>query len=679
MKIDKTCFNQERFTVYFLLFLIYLITFYPLTKIGFTVGDDIDFYIELGKDNLHEIIRNTAFSHGRFFFLFMRYFLLVPHLIDNPIYFDLCYILPIASSFILFSRLIQRVFNSDSITLFSAILLASSFQIAAFHSSTTAYPFFFTLGFCFLLISFHVFLSFYEKNKKYILILSAILMFIATLFYEAFLMYYLVFLMIAIWKNNLFSIKTKANYIKTIKHLIPFFIGGTVYLITYFTFQQFFPPQYIGASVSENITPWGLLKTATLMSKLAFPVQNFYDYNNLLLYRNTNIDGVFNIFSLDLIVFVQGLIIMVLAYYAMNKYKTIKYIHLLWGFILGICLVYIPLTIISFSSRYYLQNWHSYVPTFFSFFGYTLSILMILFALLNLLSFSKIIRQVFQILACLGLFWVSIITQTTNRAIAQDLELSEFRFEMVDFAFEKEVIPNLTAHTPICFEQANLTTSSLGKWVIGQYFNWKDFLIKQVGKEYNIMDSYVEFVQKNKTEERVWVCFSKQATKSSDAIMYFAGLNGEALSENQNEILCDTIIVLYRSTFKEFNLIIATQNPDDTIYINNQPINSIGNFKTINLSLSFIKGHNSSVFQITGKNIIASSLSISNILNYGETLTMFSLTSLSFEDRVNITIEKIKSNASWFELIKTKAKQTNKPLEEVLKNDAIWYLGNGGE
>ena len=106
MKIDKTCFNQERFTVYFLLFLIYLITFYPLTKIGFTVGDDIDFYIELGKDNLHEIIRNTAFSHGRFFFLFMRYFLLVPHLIDNPIYFDLCYILPIASSFILFSRLI---------------------------------------------------------------------------------------------------------------------------------------------------------------------------------------------------------------------------------------------------------------------------------------------------------------------------------------------------------------------------------------------------------------------------------------------------------------------------------------------------------------------------------------------------------------------------------------------
>ena len=199
---EKFSFNQEKFGINFLLFLVYIIALFPLTKIGFTVGDDIDLYTETCKGHWNHVIGNLPYLHGRFYLLFSRYVNTVPYLIDSRVYFDLMYIFPIALSFILFSRLIQRVFNNDSISLFAAIFFASCFQIAGFHSITTAYPFFFTFSFCLILISLHLFISFYEKRKKHLLYFSAIIMLIATLFYETYMLYYFVFLIIAIWKNN---------------------------------------------------------------------------------------------------------------------------------------------------------------------------------------------------------------------------------------------------------------------------------------------------------------------------------------------------------------------------------------------------------------------------------------------------------------------------------------------
>lgn len=166
MRINTKTFNQEKFTINFLLFLVYIIALFPLTKIGFTVGDDIDLYTDLCKGHWTNIVGNLPYLHGRFYLLFIRYVNTLPYLINNHAYFDLMYIFPIALSFILFSKLIQRVFNNYSITLFAAIFFASCFQIAGFHSITTAYPFFFTFSFCLILISLHLFISFYEKKKS---------------------------------------------------------------------------------------------------------------------------------------------------------------------------------------------------------------------------------------------------------------------------------------------------------------------------------------------------------------------------------------------------------------------------------------------------------------------------------------------------------------------------------
>ena len=676
MKLNTNNINQEKFTIYFLLLLVYVITFYPLTKVGFTVGDDIDLYTETCKGHWGHVVGNWPFLQGRFYFFFSRYIQTVPYLIDNPVYFDLTYILPIVGCFVLFTTLVHRVFKSSSITLFTAILLSSSFQIIGFHSITTAYPFFFTTGFCIILIGLNVYISSFDLKKKSYLYTSAILMFIATLFYETFLMYYLVFFIVAIWKNNVFAIRTKEIYLKTLRNLIPFIVGGIVYLIAYFGFQYFYPPKYTGANLANDITIGGLFSTATLMSKLSFPLQVFYEYNGLLFKHTMSLDGVFKTCRMDLVVLIQGLIVMVLAYYALNKYKTVKYIHLLWGFVVGICLVYIPLLIVSSSSRYYLQNWHSYVPTFFAFFGYALMLLMVLFAILNLVSFSKPLRIIFQVFVCLLLFWVNTLTQSGNRAVAADMETSNIRFEMADYAIKQGVIPNLTTKTPVCFEQTHNTTSYMGEWVTKQYFSWKDFFVKQLGKKYNFIDNYEKFVLKNSKQDKVWVCFFRQSTKTNDAIMYFAGMSGNHLAKTQNEIVCDTIIVMYHSPFKTFNVSIASENIGDSVLINNMPINSIGNYHSANLDVSIREKHNNSVFWIVGKNLIPSTLTISNVLNSSQTLHTKSTITLSEKERINDIIQEIRNTPSWYKNVEGKAKKENISIEEALKNDAKWMYDN---
>ncbi|MFA6200012.1 MAG: hypothetical protein WC679_06380 [Bacteroidales bacterium] len=677
MRINTKPFNQEKFTINFLLFLVYLIALYPLTKVGFTVGDDIDTYVDFCSGHWTHIVGDLPYVSGRFYLLFIRYVVAVPYLINNPTYFDLMYILPIALSFILFTRLIKRVFNNDSITLFAAIFFASCFQIAGFHSITTAYPFYFTFSFCLILISLHLFISFYEKKKKYLLYTSSIIMLIATLFYETYLVYYLVFLFIAIWKNNNLSVRNKDNVIKTLKELLPFIIGGTLYLIAYFGFQLFYPPKYDGAYISKELTIFGLFQTATLMSKLSFPLQAYADYRGVIIYHSMSLDAMFKLHRIDLIIAVQGFIVVVLAYYALNKYKAIKYIHLLWGFIMGIILVYLPLLLVCASSRYYLASWHSYVPTFFSYFGYTLCFVMLVFAILNLLSFSKIARVSFQVLFCILLFWVTAVTQTTNRAIAEDLELSSFRLEIAEDAIVKGAIPNLDTKTPICFEQAHNTSSCIGKWVTTQYFTWKHYFIKVTGKEYNLTDKYKDFISDNKTNEsRVWVCFFRQTTKTNDALMYFAGLKGSKLTEDQNNILCDTIITLYHSPYKEYNVSIATNGNNDTVYINSIPMKNNGNYHSINITIQPKTGNKSTIFELRGKDLVASSLTVSNILSNDDKIWTESIYKKSKKEKIEELMLDIKNNPSWLKNVEKKAKERNVSIEDAIRKDAEWVYDN---
>src|SRR5574344_190788 len=248
--------DRELFFENFLLFLLYIITLYPLTRVGFVVADDIDLYSHCFAGHWHLLVDDVILSHGRFYLVFMRYLYGLPYLVDSRLWFLFFYITPIALCFIAAVRLIKRLFHSSALSLFCALFFACCFQIIGWHSVTTSYPFYFTTAFLLLLCSLHLFLSYYESQKKKYLYFSALVMFLCSLFYESFLMYYLLFVIIALWKNKAFAIKTKAVFLKVLLDLIPFLCGGVIYLIAYFTFQKFYPPAYDGIAWGKDLSLW---------------------------------------------------------------------------------------------------------------------------------------------------------------------------------------------------------------------------------------------------------------------------------------------------------------------------------------------------------------------------------------------------------------------------------------
>ena len=583
-----------------LLFILYVTALWPLRNIGLAIGDDVTLYAHCFSGHWHLLVDNFILSNGRFYLTFMRYVFALPYLFDSRLWFMFWYITPFALCFWLFVLLVKRLFHSEALTLFCALFFACYFQVIGWHSITTCYPFYFTFAFALLLWAMHLFLSYYEKKKKKYLIFSSVIMFLTTLFYESFLMYYLLFAAIAFWKNRKFPLRTKKKIIQTTKDLLPFVFGGIIYLIAYFVFQHFYPPTYFGVDMQKHLTIWGLIVSMFNMARESFPLQVYTLHKGMLNIYSTFNDSYYYIWRADLLSYIKGSIAVVLFYYLTNKYnQKIKYSSLLL-----VCL----------SKKYYLSWNNSYVPTFYTFFGFALCFSAIVFAFINLMTIKKWTLNVAKVLIAFVIFIITIITQMTNTSTSQDLACSQIRMDMAKEVFSQRSIPNITTQTPICLEQLHHTTSSMGE-NITMPLHWSEFFQKETGSLFNLYDKYFDFYDANKTNSSVvWTGFFWQAAKDNDALLWFAPTQGISLPMMQKNIICDSLVGFYHSPFKTYNVSIVSTQPQDSVWANDTLMNSNGNYHNLNISFPIKRGKENTVFSIRGKGLIPSSLSVSNIL-----------------------------------------------------------------
>lgn len=599
--------KQENKVVNLLLLVIYIIALYPLTKIGITIGDDIDLFLNCCPTHWQDVVGDLPTTQGRFYLLFMRWVYALPFLVNSPIYFHTVSILPILLCFVSFTHFIRKLFNNKGITLFSSLLLIATLQIA-FYSATTAYPFYFTFSFSLILISLSLLLSYYEKEKKYLMVLSFLIMFLATLFYEAYMVYYILFLILFIWKRKLFKGFTKAKLMLVIKDIIPFFICGLVYMIVYFSYRYFYPPYYPGLHPVESWSISGLMITMFRLSSYAFPLQTYNDFKYIIPTPYLS--------SINILFVVNGLLIASLSYYALSKYKKIKSIYFIAAIFISALFVFLPQIFVSISQKYYLAGYKNYVPSFFTFFSFTIFLLSIIFLLYNLSIKNKVLRIAFKIIISLLILYTSILTQIINNTIANDFHLSKERFEIVDKSINENAIPNIENEV-ICFENANNTSSMILKGVTCQSFKWKDYIFRVSGKKVKAYDKYNDLYKDySNSDKLVWVTCLNQTKKANQAVLYFAQVRGKELPKNKIDINCNKLIKV-------------TQEGKPRLIESKAEINSI------NLRQIYIKQR---------------------------------------QDRFNELVEQMKHTPRWYNQIKQKAKDNKISIEEQLKGDANWIL-----
>lgn len=670
MNYKRRGINNEKLFINILLFIIYLIALYPLTKIGITTSDDMDIFLfSHDLSSLINLNHHYAFYQGRFYFLITRYIYALPYLIDSPLYFNAFYIFPFIGSFVLFVRLIERVFSNSSLTLFSAVFITSIFQISYFYSITVAYPFFFTFSFCLMLISLHLILNYYNTKKYYLIILSSILILITYLFYEVFLSYFVIHFFIVLWKNKINAHSSKQDIKKAFKDLLPFIIGITLYLIVYFLFRFHYQTNYYGNDLSREFNFFVFLESAFKLGLYSFPLKVFTSNIDLLENYSLSFNNLFNFLQIDLIYFVQGIIVSLLSFHALDNYKKIGSKKLFYFFVAGILFYILPLMPVVITSKYYDNNYFNYVPTFFALFGVLTCFTTLILLIINLLSNIKILRLGFIVIICISIFFVSLFSNYTNSIVAKDWQYSNYRLKMVKDIFKDDLSLNLINY-PICMEQAQHTSSIYGKGNTVQCFSWNKYIKRVSSKNINSFEKYKTFYQEYKnTDSIVFVCFFRQAFKNNDALMYFVALKGKNLPENQEDIITNRIIVYYLSPYKSFNISIASKAVNN-ISINNIPISELSFFHSLNLIMPLDKEIN--FFEIRGKELMASSLNVSNMLN--KESQYININSKTLNDEIKFYIMQIKNNPEAMNFIEEKSRKYNNSLEEQLYQDAKWVL-----
>lgn len=606
----KLLLKQKDIEDYFILFLLLAITLFPLTKIWITTADDMDNFL------LSHLISNP-FQSGfemakylsRFYNTFTYWINFIPYLKLSQVFYSFFLITPFIVLFLLFLNFISKISSNRSLSFFVGILFVSNFQILGYHSITTAYPFFYTLAFCLILLAFNLQISYYKKQRYYLIILSSVLIFIASLFYESFITYILISILIFLWKNDLFVNFKKDRVIKHGFQIYPYLVVFVVYIILYLVFRSIYPVQYWGSKIPHDLEIIKAFKTATQLGFFSLPLKSYFSHQGFLTHYALGFKTSL-LSNISILTYIQSVLLMMLTIKGLWRYKNIKYKTLGLLLILGVLLYYLPLLPLALSSKYFEQGMENYTPTFLAYFGVLIFIASLILSIANLLQRNKVLKILYVILIGVSVFIVSLLTNHTNNVISRDLEASNHRFNLVKDIYSKSAI---SSNIPICLEGANSTTSVMGSYLLGQKFTWSKFVKRTTDFDINAYDNYNDFYNTYKDSDSIlYITFFSQSIKTNDALMLFAKVKGKDLKESLNDNVSDEIILSYLSPYKSFNLSLINQT-DDSVYINNSSLSKTMNYHSANI-MSYNFKNKIITYTIKGEEIKISSIKISNIL-----------------------------------------------------------------
>lgn len=683
LKINKSLenLNKEILLVNISLFFLYIIVLWQLLSIGFTTCDDMTYYLVSGDlANYGEFAKGIAKHQGRFGFSIVLWINTIPYLIDSSIWHGLCLAIPIGVSFVLFSKLIQKAFKNKVFALLISIILISTMQVMGKTHLTTTHPIFFTLGFSLILYSLILHIDYCEKHKYHTLILSSILSFLSLLFYEVFLVYFLFFFLISVWKNNLISSFTKQNVLKTLKEIFPYIIMGVLFFVFYSLFRYYNKSDYIGTQLSSNIDIIGVFHSSHLLSTYSLPLSTYNLYQDLFLRLSPYNDSLFSLYRTDLLSLIIALIVFCLSYFLLGKYKKTKIKNYIISLLSGVLFFYLPLLFLSFSKRYYLLGLDTHIVSFFSFFGVSLVITSLLLLIYNSISHLKFPSIITKIIISLVLFFFVLITQIGNRNVIKDLKSSNLRYELTKDIFSNPITKNIDSKAIFCFEELFTSTSTLENNALSVNFNWSYFVYRSIKRTLLSYNTYSELYNsikdKKEFEDRdIYVTYFSQTTKTYEGYILLAKLKGSELKEDISQILSSEIILGYYSPFKSFRLSIATDGNEE-VWVNNMKMNSEGNCHQINVpSYLFKKGDKISYLKIKGKNLKPNTLIISNILLKQENID-FRVNLQKGKIRRNEIRGNIISSPDWYKAIEEKAKKNNTTTQKQIESDIDYFIQN---
>lgn len=655
--------------------ILVLITFYPLLKVGIVTGDDLG-YMLWPIDRIQQDSVYYAEGTGRFYFLFALWIYKIPYLIDSKVFFQIMFIGPHLIAFGLFVSLIHRIFKNEYIGMLTAIISCVLFQIYGGHTATAGYPFYFTISFSLILLSFHLLFNYLENNKYKYLLISAFIFGLATLFYESYLIYYLFIFILIIRRYPIKTVFIKKNAQKWTKELVPFVLFGLIYIVVYIYYNITTSSGYQGNSFSSQLTCQTVLKTIGNMGFYSLPLTSLYDYRFFITDYSLAKSQTFDLFKLVLTeagidAYIKGFIVVIIFYWISNKLKDVH----MWRFLLGVLVlsilyVFLPHFPLSLSEKYTTSIQNTYVTTYFSFFAVVVLFLSLFLIFTKLTQKWRWVHSFFIGFTSLLLFGITISIQFVNQRVTDDLQVAQNRLQIMESMLKADYIE---PGAPVYVADLHLSTSFFSKPITRQGNPFSSFAKERNGLEIEPYLNYDEFYnQYSDTSRIVYTLYFAQASKTGDCYMAILRTRGDQLKSDLTQNCGDSLWVGYYSNYKKFGVGLAT-DVNQPVFINNRPMHQFATYHIQNLN--FLNRPNVSIFKIIGEGVYPNSITISNQLFPHYKNLLIGRFPSKFENAwVKHIMMELDKKKELKERIQEKAHQTGNSYKSALKADASWIL-----
>lgn len=578
----KNKLSELRFDQVVILFFVLLVTgisLVPFFKIGFTTADDLEYYLTFLKGGYMQDARFYASYSGRFYFL-----------ITKPLYsliyatgsFALLKVLQYAClllSYVSFTWLIHKLFHSKKLSVALFVLLVCCTPVTPnLHVPFIAYPCFFSFSFALFCLALSAFMKYTETDRYVFVIGSALLCFIAALFYETFLIFIFLFGIAILIRNICKSgfkgaLTTKPLY----KEVLPVLSVSILYASLYFIYRYFAISEYDGSSFAH---PLNWTNFFLILKRCTFAVAPLHQFRHCFEVMSENSQvaiGHFQSFRFalthaSLTAYVNGaMVAFVFAYLLAKSRNRMSWKTVVITVLAALTFAFSSHLLIAVSMKYNLEwgSWIAgYVTSFYSYFGVILALLLIGYALHKLSYNIKYARLAVSVALTLTVFGVVVIDTFTNENLAHDWERSQQRFRIVDEMIADNAFAQIQ-ESDILYCPSMYYSGFWGYELFGEERNrWSEYVYLKSGKRISECGNEQDLKEllKQDTLRQVYFLDLKESKTHNDMLVTMAPIKCSSWnpgSENPiSEALCDSAKLYFYSPAKQFVVMLNKQHGD---------------------------------------------------------------------------------------------------------------------
>jgi hypothetical protein len=600
----------------FLLGAITLTTFIPFIFTGFSNGDDIIYYLNAKGGHLLTLGNIYAKDQGRFYFLLTVPIAHLFYLFDNYLVSKSINMILVFLDFILIGFIAKEVFVNKWYGFLCYLLMVAFVSIKGLYNPIVSYPGYFSGSFLLILASIYFVLRFKNTGVKNYKLISVIFYSVGLLFYESYIMYLPLIVLIAC---TIYS-DIKIPLFKRLRNALPYIFSSFIYCTLYISFRILHPSNYIGARLSSHISFLNCMNVILNFSGGSYPLVmtlsgGGYTYGGIDYLFQNNLKNILSFILSEHFEWIfKSIIITLLLYYFFYKITLAKPNNIFIILIITFFYIYLPHIPLSLAERYIAcGGFPYYTTTYFSMFAATLCLTILIILLCYKIKSFKYRNLIFIVISCfIGL--ISIINDFANYQAVKFLRVPMNICNIVDeFAKTKEykqLSDNSLIYAPSLYDERSIYG-----------MDWSAYLYyKSNNKPVKIAKSRDELLKEIKNEKTIYYLNYSRNQNDIDQFIAFSSISKKSQIDSTREtVISDSSVIYYYSLSKSFSILFNTlpdSSSNKSVIINNHTIITKQNQIELDVTNKNYKNYFMTI-TIKSKSIDLNSISITNIKKPG--------------------------------------------------------------